>query len=241
MENNITLFCAFAGRFFCLEPILNGINDLDYPKEKLDLVMIDASSNPEFHIKLLEWVKDKPYNSIKVIKYSIKPVLGTEELFGNRNKMRNISRMYQDNKKYITNDLVFYIEDDVEVAPQSIKKLLPLLDDPLVVMATGRVLSRFAKTVDGKVLSQAMIYDEKEKTWLFFEAKEEGIEQAEVSTWGCSLAKNKFIQEICLFNGIYFDWGQDAIFGREMTKRGYKILIDHSIHCPHYDYTGRIY
>ena len=235
----ITLFVAFAGRDFCLKTILKAIDNLDYPKNKLKIVFCDTSSRDEFFKRLKSWLEKKPYADKKIIRYIQNVVLKGDEIFDNCIKMRNISRMYEDTKKFIDTDLVFYVEDDIEIPPDSLKKLLPIMDDSDVVMATGRVMSRFAPN---KVRwSQALWYNKKDKVWYCLPPKDEGIERVEGSTWGCSLAKTKVIKDMCLNNYSYPDWGQDAIFADKLRKTKKKIMIDWSIFCGHHDYTGKIF
>ena len=146
--------------------------------------------------------------------------------------------MYEDTKQFIDNNLVFYVEDDIKIPPDSLKKLLPLMDRPKVCMATGRVMSRQAKDKKGEALSQALKL--RNNIWFCLPKKDKGVEVVEASTWGCTLIKSSILRKIYLHLVEKTDWGQDAIFA-DAVRGKYKILIDWSVHTTHYNWDGRIF
>ena len=237
--DNITLFIATSGRRFALDAVLKAIELLDYPKDRIRVVFSDSSASDEFFVLLKDWLGKQDYASGLIVRYMQKTILKNAELTDNFTKMRNITRMYEETKKYIETDLVFYVEDDIEIPPDTLTKLLPLMDDPEVVMATGRVMTRFAPTGKDN-WSQVLTWDEEKRTWVCTPKKDEGVEQVSGSTWGCTLGKVDIIKQTSLYNYDEPDWGQDAIFARAMRDKK-KIMVDWSIHTRHCNWDGKVF
>lgn len=240
----ISLITPFVGKWYCINEYLSGLTNLEYDKSLIDLVFYDASCDKGFNKLLNDFIDcHKEYNSITLVVDERQPM--HDVTAGNVIKTNRVASVYERLKKHINNDLLFVVEDDIEVPTDSLNKLLKLFDDQSVSMALGRQLCRWAGEADERLplawfYSRERVYPESDtckeehivpKT---FPILDTGIQAIEASAMGCNLIRSEIYKRE-VFRG--FDCGivgYDLIFGKDMIDWGYKILIDWSIHCKHY-------
>jgi hypothetical protein len=242
--HRISLITPFVGKKYCIEEYFKGLLSLDYDKNLLDLVFYDGSNDCNFKIILYGFINKHPeYGSFQYVVDGRKPM--HEKTDGNIVKTQRVASVYENLKQYIKNELVFVIEDDIEVPVDALKKLLKILEDKTVGMALGRQICRWGSE-ENKTLPLAWEYQrrrvypegdsccEEQVIGSTVPILNDGLQVIDGSGMGCNLLRSSIYKRE-IFRGTESELvGYDLVFGKDIRDWGYKIIIDWSIHCKHY-------
>lgn len=154
----------------------------------------------------------------------------------------NFSRQYIDNP-----DFVFLYEDDVVIPPDGLLKLLPYMDNNHIGAIVGRVPYRPNGRHRGKTLAWEMeakhiisngTVHTKYEVW-YLDKQYSGVEGIGSGTFGCTLIRGPLYSRVVMINELDGIMGPDVTYGLLLKRMGYKMLIDHGIHCKQLHETRR--
>ncbi len=241
----ITIATPFVGKAYCITDYLKGLESLDYPKDKINLIFYDASNDKVFKEILDEFIQThkKEYASTRYETDGREPM--HDVTAGNAIKSARVASVYNRIKYMIETDLVLIIEDDIVAPPNTIKKLLENLTDG-VGMIIARQMCRWSSDIHEKMyplawsLNKVKVFGENDSCSETgydvqpLKVKEKGIETIDATPMGCNLIRTKLFKQEefrATDNGLM---GFDLIFANDLNMLGYKVLIDWSIHCKHF-------
>lgn len=243
--NKITLTTPFANKKYCFDKYYEAIKKLDYPKDKIFALWYDNSNDKDFGKMLKEKIKIFPRH--RIIKDDT-PYFTIE----NTSDYGKVSYRCHEVYKKIADEIpsegyMFNVEDDVEVPPDSLKKMLAIFNKyPKVGTVIGSLCSRRTKD---RVFKLPVVWKFR-RTRTFPEPDtcneitteclqiqnlpSSGIEVVGSGHMGCWLAPAKLVKK------IGFKWSEDGVmandivWGYRLKKAGYQFLIDWSIVCKHW-------
>lgn len=142
-----------------------------------------------------------------------------------------ISHVRNESKRLVSGELVFSFEDDTEVPPDALTKLLAdfsKLTNPGVV--SGVQVGRHSRKIIGAWYADDFLFPTEMKT---LGPKEVVTPIAEVDGTGffCFLTRKE------LYKRFHFGWkepvGPDVWYGMRLRQMGYHNYVDQSVVCPH--------
>lgn len=264
MQPEITILTLFSGRFNLLEPYLYGLDNLDYPKDKLKLLWVTNNKN-KFFLKLLEQeleIRKKEYSDAKLVlidRVPISSISFVEKGKGNEEHTRIITKMYNHAFPHINTKYFLSLEDDVYPSYNSLKRLLLIFQqDPDNTAACAAPLFErhdehgliawnlaevrtIVKTGDREFIAPQLIHTLIEKPW--------GVQPVHCFHMGTTLvetgklAGNNMINPRKPFKVNHQSCpvlvGHDIVMGVEFYLRGFKTYMDFDIRSLHLDSKGQ--
>lgn len=247
----ITLATPFVGKDYCIGDYLKGLYNLDFDKKKIDLVFHDGSGSPGFKEILDRYIEKcgKEYASYTYVKDNRPPMHDISA--GNVIKSARIASVYNRLKKYVKNEYLYVIEDDIVPPKTALTDLYAIMEKyEDAGMAVGRQMCRWGGE-DGRLY--ALAWDYKKRTVFPLEddckehqienrplsMKKNGLESVHGTGMGCNLIRNKLFQREEFRetdNGLI---GFDLIFCKDIVEWGYRIIHNWGLHCRHYHIVGR--
>lgn len=242
----IILSTPFAGKEYCFEDYCRGIENLDWDKKDIYYIAIDNSNNKEFGAKIEKFINKMGFGEYKncVYKEEPKTIESTDDYADVSEHCHNIYQILEDNLP--DHPFTFNIEDDVEVPPDSLNKLMDVFDKyPKVGTAVGSCSSRRLKD---RLVGHPVAWKFKEERIFpypdvhmnqppdclrFTETPPFGIQIIGAAHMGCWLTKTKLIKSIS-FKDLHGLGANDIAWGYKLNKSGYYFVIDWSIKTKHY-------
>lgn len=242
----ITLSTPFAGKEYCFGDYSRGILNLDYPKNKIFFLALDNSRNKEFGKKIDKLAEKAGFADYRRLIYDKEPFT-IEKTSDYAKVCSHCHNIYCILEKHLPeeNEFTFNIEDDVEVPPDSLKKLLKIFEmDKKVGTAVGSCCSRrlkdelvgypvawkFRETI---IFPYQPFYTEPAEALRIITAPPFGIEIIGSAHLGCWLTKTRLIKEIS-FKDLCGLGAVDVAWGYKLNKKGYYFVIDWSVKTKHY-------
>ena len=245
----VSIVSLFIGRAYCLKQFLEGLEGLDYPKDKIHLVWHDTSHIKGFQKKLGDWLNahGRGYASTTYI-ICENPHYHFEEK--QYEALEAITEAYNHCRNVFRGDYFFALEDDVVSPPEALKKLLESMKNPDVKAAAGVTVYRpsshetpnqpvawnFAKieVFPGEGIETG--YECRLIEKLPTHKKVEFVGSAHL---GCTLINGEFVRNnpfLARMDGAAY--GCDVVVGYKICKQGYKYALDWGLRCKHYDIDG---
>lgn len=191
-----------------LEHVLSALLRLDYPREKLDLLIIDDYSNDGTWKKLLRF-KDEHSSAFN-------------KIILDRSYSRNVAKIRNTCLKLALEkcpyaDFVFILDHDIVVPPNILKVLVNhMVQDPTLGTAHG--------------LRVTMSNNISEQIWQALWPRTYGyVEWADIE---CALIRIKALKDVGFFNESMTRWENRELIAR-LRRAGYKVLVDTRIKCIH--------
>ena len=250
MNKRLTISALFAGKDYCFEDYCRGIMSLELDRKQVDYVVVDNSNSETFGGKIDDFAKDAGFASY--VRYIYEAPHFTIENTADYAKVSDhvhMAYMFLQ-KRLPDNEYTFNVEDDIEVTPNSISKLLDCFElNDRVGTTTGVSIAR---RLDDRVQGFPGAWHFKETRVFPFpdtcqemtleckpilEAPPFGIQIIGSAHMGCWLTKTRLIKEIgfdsfCGFNA------NDIAWGYKLNKAGYYMVIDWSVKVKHYHYNN---
>lgn len=247
---NITLTTPFAGKDFCFDDYVRGIKGLTYPKDKIDYYVCDNSNNADFEKRIKDFGGSHGFRSFTYYKLDTFEPKTVENAKDYGDICANVYKMYSfffGKVAPLAGDFIFNVEDDVEVPPDSIEKLLACFDyDEKVASASGHCNGRRMRDEE---FENPMVWNFKiTKVYPFADTSNEyaweivkllsekpfGIEMVGATHWGCLMLKTDKLVEIGVHDRGRLARGVDLEWGYDLMKAGYYHVLDWSIKCGHW-------
>ena len=143
---DITIVTLFGGRYNLLEPYLDSLDKIDYPKNKLHLLWITNCNDTVFKDVLERQFQKRSslYKDKKIVFCSEIPSspLVVEEGKGSEEHAEIVAALYNIAISHVKTPLFFSLEDDVGVPSFTLKELLKHHNNPNVVYSCGAIFDR---------------------------------------------------------------------------------------------------
>jgi len=241
----ITLATPFANKQYCFEDYYRGILNLDYPKDDIHCLWYDNSNDKDFHKLLGEKIKVFKRHQIVVDET---PHMTIENTTDYGKVSYRVAQMYMNLEKFLPeSDYTFIVEDDVEIPPDTLTKLLEIFTRyPKVGTAVGSVSSR--RMTDSLFKRPVAWWFEERRVFPFPDDCREiqvehkryqsvppfGIRIIGTAHTGCWLAPTHLIKK------LHFGYEEDGVkpndarWGWVLQKAGYYMVMDWSVVCKHW-------
>lgn len=146
-EPEITILTMFCGRFHCLAPYMWSLGNMDYPKEKINLIFYCTTPLPVFHKLLESAIKKvgKYYKSAQLVwdtAYPPSELAHSEKNNDVNLHLDNIPKLYARALKYIKTRYLFLFEDDQVNPSHIIRRHLKVVQLKDVVSSCGVAFDR---------------------------------------------------------------------------------------------------
>ena len=224
-----TLFVPFT-RLWFVDRFLIQLNQINLPSQDFELVFYNDSDNKELRNTLRQWLVDNcsKYNGAILYTTQNHP-LGENDV--QEKRRTRIVEMKQKSIRLINDtEYVFSLEDDTAIPLDTFSRLLDTMkDNDNVGVVSGVQQGRHVAKVVGVWRIDPVQDPRVIKTSEF---KSPQIEQVEGVGWYCYLTPTELYK-----NASYrFEaecLGPDVCYSWDLTKAGYKVLVDWSLICPH--------
>jgi len=158
----VTIVSLFSGRFGCLSHYLYGLENLDYPKDRLRIVWYCGGHEAFFNTLELCGKALEGYDDVQVyyddtipmspLAFSeIKPKDSEEaRITGYILQLNTISAMYNAAWQYVDTDYVFSVEDDILLPTHTLKRFIGIMEiHPKAAEVIGSIQCRHFRNVIG--------------------------------------------------------------------------------------------
>lgn len=222
----------FFSRKWAVEIYKRFLPTLWMPFEETELVAYLDSDNEGLENELRTILKGfSQYNGVRLV-YTNRPALGDKERIFRRRK--RVVEIKEDSKKYIADsDIIFCLEDDTTCPTETFRIFLDhLLEDKKVGLVSGVQVGRWnAKLIGAWEITKDRIQSA--------EYKENGTQKFQGTGFFCYATRTKLYKEFNYRIGD-FPTGPDVWYGYNLYKKGYKVIVDWGIKCPHHLENGEI-
>lgn len=251
--DDITILTLMAGRYDCLEPYLEALENMDYPKKNISIVWASNASSDMYHeviAREAEKIVDK-YKSVKVIRL---PSHTSGRAFiengtGHAEHGEVIASLYNEAIKHVTTKLVCFWEDDVIPPSHGLKRLLGSMGENTAVVGSlvfdrhceQRAMAWNFKAVKKMEGNGAMridhIPEQVDKLW--------GVKRVGAVSQSFTVARRWLLDRI---NPPFqartamstTAVGADLVFCMNLGLMGYDILLDCDVRCGHMNSKGEV-
>lgn len=243
----IDIVSLFIGKDYCLRHYFEGLEKLDYPKDRINLIWHDTSHILKFTEKLSKWITDNgnKYRSVNLIQCR-DPHFHFEEENQTGDTLYIITEAYNHALNYCKSDYFLAFEDDMIPPPDGLNKLLDIVKGD-VKGACG--VNLYRPSIPGFNQTPILWNFEKKETFpgegieAEFDAVKidnlgTGIEFIGSGHLGFTLLNGDWLRENKFKLKIGKVVGCDINLGNRMRLQNYKYAIDWSIKCKHYDIDG---
>jgi GT2 family glycosyltransferase len=229
---------TYQAKDYIFDNCMKHIAQLDYPKNRLDVVIVDNSKSPNYFYKLMR----RGYKGL----YRVERGANSREAITKaQNKIRKIllSSDY---------DYLLFIESDLLVPPDTLKRLLSY-EKPVIgstyIIGTGpvKVPCIFVDDImKGGFRGTRPIgirhnengtktYDKEEIENFFAKNKEFPIVQCHGMGFGCTLIKRQLLDDTVFWYDLRFDdKHSDVYFYLDMSRKQIPVYVDITTIVPHY-------
>ena len=241
----INLSTPFAVKDHCFPDYCRGIKRLDWSKKDIFYTVIDNSNDTAFGKKIDAFAANVGFGGYKRYVFD-RPqftIENTEDYAKVSSHVHQVYRSLQD--RLPNNKFTFNVEDDVEIPPDALQKLMHIFATyPNVGTAVGKCNSRRLKD---RLLSVPVAWKFRETRVMPFGTVEDisvirftdpppfGIQIIGASHIGCWLTPTKLIKQI-RFDELHGLGSNDIAWGYKLMKAGYHFVIDWSIETKHWWY-----
>jgi len=249
----ITIATLMAGRFYAIDSYFWGIENIDYPKDKIHLLFMTNSDNNDFKMIINSRIEklNKKYASINFIQTDIVPPSHNAFIDKGTHLAEHadiIATLYNELYKHITTEDFLFLEDDV-IAPSNAIKGLMMCYSEKVGYVCGVCMSRHGSTPFMWDLIKQRVYPEGDScnTVTYAAAKIRkpyGIQEIGLGHFGLTLLKRsicdqfKFKPRVPLSGPLV---GCDMVFCVELEEKGYKKICNFDVRALHMDSRGVIH
>lgn len=236
----VCLTTPFAGKSWCFRDYARGISHL--PLRRMKAIFYDNSCKKEFTRKLLDFGKAHFADfTLLIDKTPPQTIESTTDYAKISWRCHQIYRTLQEHLD--ESEYMFNVEDDVELPPDTYKKLLGAFNmSPRVGTVVGSVCGRRLKDRGFKVpvvwkYTVTHTYPQngtQVRDSRIMEERPFGLETVGGTHMACWMTKTALIKK------IGFKWYEDGlqandqVWGYRLNKAGYFPVIDWSIKCKHY-------
>lgn len=240
---------TYEKKDYIFDECMKHIAQMDYPKSRIDVVIVDNTKTPEYYYKLIR----RGYKKVYRVERGEN---SREALTKAQNKIR---RVFLDGDY----DYLLFIESDLLVPPDTVKRLLSYNKDVVgstYIIGTGNVKVpcifvddvveggfRGTRPIGIKKNSLGQKYfDEKEV--MDFLSRRDKLQQVHGVGFGCTLIARKIFLDredvpendprrkgVVFWYDIRFnDKHSDVYFYLDMSRRGVPVFVDISVVVPHH-------
>lgn len=243
-KDHFTLVFAFS-RLWCVDKIFQSLNSMKIPLDKCHLLIYDNSDKAPLKDYLLLKLKryKKVFASMRYYKSYRKGATvlkGMKDYKWENTKLPPINKMYRDYKWIIKTDRFISIEDDTYCPPNTIMRLLSMLDkynnkvfvtgietsrcdDPLAKIVLG---DYYIKEVDGKIVEKVSL-----------DPKRKNSVEVDACGWYCFATTKKIwdmgFRGLKLHQDHIKHFATDIYHTYNLHKKGIPIIADFRIRCLH--------
>lgn len=242
----IVLSTPFAGKAYCFNDYAKGIKNLDYPKSKIFYLVMDNSNSKAFGKRIDDFAKSMKFKDYKRVVIE-RPQFTIENTADYAKVSDHCHKIYMDMQNEIPkSDFVYNVEDDVEVPPDSLKKLLNVFKGfDKAGTAVGSCCSRRLQDVMAKIpvawlFKEVRVFpypdlsDQKVVTSLRLKTVPPfGQQIIGAAHMGCWLTRTKLIEKI-KFDDLHGFNANDIAWGYKLILNGYYTVIDWSVVTKHW-------
>lgn len=224
----ITTIILTVSREEFLHHVLSGLELLDCDNTYTNLLcIVDGDAN--LFLKVRNLVQDTKFNDRLTVQFNEKGSVKKYDVVARRNR---ITKIHNFAKQYVNKaDYVLLTEDDTVIPPNALNALREALNGVRgAVFAEGVEVGRWGIPYIG-AWKYNDIYNPTSVTSL--EYKSSGIEEIDAGGFYCSLIK----ADVYLNHEfhVYESLGPDISMGLELRQMGYKLLVNWSVPCKHFN------
>lgn len=187
-----------------LRASLEGLSGLDYPRSRIQIVLLDNLRDPGAWPVVREWLEHNDgFREVVVVRES-----------GNRPHIRN------EIIHKARGDYLLFIDSDVIVPPDTISRLLSHFSDPQVFMASFPPNIRFKSSflILPEVFKKRATPPPRESGYIWF---------------GCTMIRLGYVGKIGLLDEEWLVRLEDNAYQLHARDLGYKTILDGSLECDH--------
>lgn len=210
----VSIVIPTRNRLTSLSKTLSSLSGLDYPKSKIEIIIVDNGST-DGTFELIKNGKPGGFSGkIKLV----------------RNKTNRGFAPALNQAIYLSqSDYILITNDDVIFDPPCLNELVALSEsDPTVGITTGKM---FFRNLSAQAGTKRMAFSGfKVNLWLGYQPYDEKgkntIRDIDVATGGCMLIKRSVLKKVGLFDEKYFFCGEDYDFSFRVRYSGFKVLYN---------------
>jgi glycosyltransferase involved in cell wall biosynthesis len=227
---------TYAGKDYILDKCMKHINELQYPKSKIDVVIVDNSPTTAYYLKLIR----RGYKRV----YHVERGANTREAITKaQNKIRKI--LLEGDYEYL-----FFVESDLLIPPDS---LIRLMNHSVPVVGSIYNIARDEKFIPCVFVDDVMKGAFRGTRPLGVRPDENGIKRYDFQEvkdfmeqkdniirvhgvgFGCTLLRREVIERQPFWCDERFtDKHSDVYFYLDMARAGIPVFVDITANIPHY-------
>jgi len=254
----ITIATLLAGRYYSLEAYLYGLTNIDYPKDKIDLLFLTNSDDKDFKFLFKNKLEElKGYNSIRFKETDIVPPSSNAFIENGVHTAEHaevIAKLYNELYSHIETETFLFLEDDIIAPSNAISGLLPHLNGNAGYVC-GVQIDRHQKSNNSIFmwdLIKRRVYPEGDSNNTVTYAASDirkpfGIRKIGLGHFGLTLLKKSVCEQISkpIFKPNMATAGAlvgcDMVFCIELEEKGFKKICNFDCRGHHLDSLGRIH
>lgn len=235
----VTLYIPFS-REWVFDKFKRQMLDIEMPYAQTEVVVLLDSKNLWLRDKWLELLRlmrmEKPWNGLSLYMTGEEPLDDRAHVHYRRQRIMDLK---EKSKRVVSaSKYVYSIEDDTFVAADTYSRLIRHIRE-----SVGLVTAVEAGRWGIKMVGVWEIEDDENGQPLIVRTKlppdEPFVEEIQGSGWYCYITRvDLFKKLIARDNGE--PMGVDVCYCYDVTKEGYKALVDWSIHCQHHTKQGEV-
>jgi hypothetical protein len=250
LEPMIDVVSLFIGRMYCIDIFFKGLEELDYPKKRMNLIWHDTSHIKKFTHRLTDWLQQHghEYNSTMIIDCPDPHFHFEESGDAPPKAMWQITQAYNHCRNFCKSKYFLALEDDTVPPADGLRRLVSILEtDKLVKGCCG--LNIYRPSIDAFKRIPILWTIKEQRTFpqeniengyiaVIIEKFGKGIEYIGSGHLGFTLLDgdwvrlNEFIYRLDKIGGC------DTNIGHLFLKQGFKYVVDWDCKCKHYDIDG---
>ena len=202
----VTLFIPLSGRNKMWKRLSNFLNRQKWPKDQIQLILMDTSGNTKFNKKVSNWAARSDYPDVRIMKFwpGEEPGSADEDRFQLEIKQkvqRAVARIYNMMSKEVATPYIWVLEDDV-IPPDDCCEFLLRQFNSQTMSVTAAVPSR----LHDHFLHWGLNGEHPAKIG-------EGVEQIRGNGFGCVILRREIIKnEVFTFDPKFCHGDYDVAF-----------------------------
>ena len=257
MRPEISILTLMSGRWYSMEPYLQGLAGLDYPKDRISLLWYTNAQDQDYlgfaSDKLIGLKKMGYEDANLIVDHSIR-VSGNAHTQGGLRTVEHavaIASLYNSAWNHLkSKNRVFFLEDDVAAPSHSLNRLMDGLDKSKAFHISGVQFDRHSHSMFSWMVDKEPIGYRRSKKAMYiaYPPRETwGVKQIGASHLGCTLIdptripkklKRPLFRPQSSIKGAEHFIGCDIVLCVEGQIAGGECLIDYDVRAFHYDSTG---
>ena len=226
-SETVTLFVPLSGRHKMWRRFRRFLDEQDWPKDQVRLILMDASGSSKFNKRVSNWLFRCQYPDSRLVRFSTGEPLGVADKDRRehqvyRSVQRAVGRIYNAMKSMVETPYVWIVEDDVVPPNDCCERLLREYSDD-VVSVSAAIPSRY---------HEGFIVHRHAPLNLDHTQGGAGVEKVVGNGFGCVIIRREALKdEVFRFDPEFGNGDYDVAFYKRL-KTGKK-LVNWDVLCQH--------